>query len=387
MRLILFSDDPYLKTGFGQQIYRLGCGLKKMGHNINFVSNHITKDEIDNMPILSFNTVWPQIVDLIENKTYDALITLCDFPYILRFLDNEEFKKRWIAWFTLDGEVLPSAIKTIYSRINNLCVMSKFSYQNLIPFCNIKYIPPIISDDFYPLSNEKLRTINQLHNKFVVLENSRNQPRKYLPGLIKAWSQFSKDKNDVILLLNTDPLDPAGYNLFEVCKYYGLDSEKIKFTSSKPQEALDNIKLNFFLNLADVRVVFSTGEGGGVSILESIFCQTPIIMPNHTLYNEFSEIYDFIYPYDIAYEFIDPNFNSFRYYPDINSLVQQLEYFYEKKEKKELLNPVFHFRELFSEKNIAIQFNEILNTLPELQHKVNTEIENQEQKEFKYEFI
>ena len=74
--------------------------------------------------------------------------------------------------------------------------------------------------------------------------------------------------------MHTDPKDPNGPNLGAVVENLGLVNGEVMFSTDR----LEFDQLASLYNLADVTVNISDAEGFGLATLESLSCETPIIV-------------------------------------------------------------------------------------------------------------
>lgn len=115
------------------------------------------------------------------------------------------------------------------------------------------------------------------NKKFTVFWNSRNARRKN-PGSVAWWfADFLKQvpAGSARLLMHTDPKDVHGPDLEAIINELGLINGEVMFSPARigPQD------LAMMYNLADVTVSLSDAEGFGLSTMESLACETPIIVP------------------------------------------------------------------------------------------------------------
>ena len=98
-----------------------------------------------------------------------------------------------------------------------------------------------------------------------------------MSGTIVHWfKKFSEKvgKENVCLIMHTDPNDPYGQPLEHLMHHFGANSGEIKFSKQK----LDMQKLGALYNIADCTINVSDAEGFGLATLESLSCGTPIIV-------------------------------------------------------------------------------------------------------------
>jgi len=112
--------------------------------------------------------------------------------------------------------------------------------------------------------------------KMVFFWNNRNARRKQSGTLIFWFKKFldivGEDK--ATLLMHTDVKDPHGQDLEAIINYLKLTDGQVKFSTNKiPSE-----HLALLYNRADCTINISDAEGFGLATLESLSCETPIIV-------------------------------------------------------------------------------------------------------------
>ena len=75
--------------------------------------------------------------------------------------------------------------------------------------------------------------------------------------------------------MHTDPKDVHGPNLEAIINELGLINGEVMFSTGR----VNSPDLTAMYNLADVTVSLSDAEGFGLSTMESLACETPIIVP------------------------------------------------------------------------------------------------------------
>ena len=152
---------------------------------------------------------------------------------------------------------------------------------------NNTYIPHGINHkNFYPIDKTQKEWGDMINFKnvvtggrkydFIVFWNNRNIRRK-LPGdVIMAYKTFCdmlpKDKAEkCALVMHTQPQDPNGTDLPAVVDAVCPDYDVI-FSAQK----LDDQKLRFLYNIADIQINMASNEGFGLGTCEALMCGTPI---------------------------------------------------------------------------------------------------------------
>ena len=97
--------------------------------------------------------------------------------------------------------------------------------------------------------------------------------------LLNSWARFleiqqeKRGNKNSLLIMHTDPYDPAGPNLIEVAKSLKIENN-IRFS----MEILDKEQINVLYNISDFTLNISFAEGFGLSTLESLYTATPVIV-------------------------------------------------------------------------------------------------------------
>ncbi len=212
-------------------------------------------------------------------------------------------------WAIHWDEILRCADVNIAMAKSGEVIMTK----NNVP--NVRMIPHgVNTKDYFPKADrEVLRSRFGINKKFVVGFVGRNQIRKMIPRLMRGFANFSKGKDDVLLLLHTDSMAPGGEG-----RGWVIDGLTFKFERETQQDLaeakkvlltqneLDVIKrqgispdnMNDIYNLFDIFCYSTGGEGFGLPAIECQAAGTPILMSNNTtgpeLVGETGELIDLL---------------------------------------------------------------------------------------------
>jgi len=216
--ILWFMTDPRFYTW-----------LWEMEHEIRPLMPMVYYHVWDNLPHPLFNAKYYNSNDVIAtiSKVTDEVVKVVspdvDRHYIPHAVDSEVFKK------------LDSAL------------MSDFRKQNL-----------------------------EDENKFVFFWNNRNARRKLSGTLIYWFNDFLEivGRDKAMLLMHTDTKDPYGQDLDLIVKQLKLDQGQVMFS----REKISPEQLSMLYNMADCTVNIADAEGFGLATLESLSCETPIIV-------------------------------------------------------------------------------------------------------------
>ena len=113
-------------------------------------------------------------------------------------------------------------------------------------------------------------------NKFVVFWNNRNARRKQSGSLIFWFKKFLDEvgHDNATLIMHTDPKDVHGQDLEKIVRSLDLVNGEVLFSRAKVEPSV----LSLMYNMADCTINVADAEGFGLATLESLSCETPIIV-------------------------------------------------------------------------------------------------------------
>tara|TARA_R110002074_G_scaffold340664_2_gene511155 strand:+ start:1523 stop:2698 length:1176 start_codon:yes stop_codon:yes gene_type:complete len=218
-------------------------------------------------------------------------------PDILWFMTDPRF---WTWLWEMDHEVRPFMPMVYYHVWDNypypyfnkkyydsndvIATISKVTddiVKTVSPTIESHYIPHAVdSEIFKNLGTDIIENFKKSNmsdpDKFVFFWNNRNARRK-LSGSVVYWFKEFLDrvgKDKAMLLMHTDTKDPHGQDLDAIVKSLGLDDGSVMFSRDK----IEPEKLALLYNMADCTINVSDAEGFGLATLESLSCETPIIV-------------------------------------------------------------------------------------------------------------
>lgn len=234
-------------------------------------------------------------------QAYKPNITLliCDsfmIPYVTSMTFSPSIS---MFWFPSDGGFFPKDCWNIIKKFDVPVAFTKYAQKQLSDEHNIvteqiwEGVDPTIYHELKNVDELKMKWSSRCKNcngqtldlrKFkILLCNSRNQGRKMLPENVKAFSKLLKLREDVVLLFNADPEDPAQVNdLRSVAKLYGCD-DRVLFTDMNSYiEGLSDAEINELYNMMDVFFLLTSGEGYGLTFVESAMVGKCVITTDYT---------------------------------------------------------------------------------------------------------
>lgn len=314
--LLWLSDSPLTPTGYATistnicnrlsnewNIHYMGhnyIGLNQSPGDVKVLDGNRNKFTLYGMGREGYckDLILPRI-QILQPKVFGILLdTFMLYPWLL---DMNFSPAKSIFYFPSDGGGgLPLNCENIIRHMTVGVAMSKFAQRQAKEYYNIdtEYIPHAIDEKvYYPLPEEdrinlkknfEVMTIsggivkNVLANKFVVGTVSRNQGRKMLDRMFKAFEIFCRDKPDAILMLHSDPFDAAAvFDMPSLIRRYKLEN-RVVFSPMKFFEGRDYKKMNEVYNVMDVFLLPTSGEGFGIPIIEAMACKVPPVVTDYT---------------------------------------------------------------------------------------------------------
>jgi len=176
--------------------------------------------------------------------------------------------------------------KPWYDSTDVVVSISKLTYdivRKVVPsHKEVHYLPHTVDTNvFQKLSDEEIWKHRMEHfpetaEKTMFFFNSRNARRKQSGSLLFWFNDFLNKvgRDEAVLLMHTDPKDPHGQDLESIVNYLDLNEGQVYLSTNKIQSD----QLAVMYNFVDCTVAISDAEGFGLSALESLACETPIMV-------------------------------------------------------------------------------------------------------------
>lgn len=293
MRILWISDSPDTPSGFGN-VTRFVCeGLARRGHSVSIIGWQSKEPQDWNgckvfpaSGVLGSRSLYPFLV----RYRPEIVIALGDVwwlpyfsaPHVRRQMELTDTP--WALYFPIDGDMegggLPSSWIELLNEVDIPIAMSEFGRQAASQSrINCRYIPHGVDRSFFfpPADREQAKAEVDAQGKFLVLSDSRNQPRKMLPRLLDVFAKFAAGRPDVLLHLHTDPEDEftkSGIYSYDVradLRHLGIESE-VRFTPGMKVQRGGGVPLGqlaAYYRAADVHLLASSGEGFGLPTLQA----------------------------------------------------------------------------------------------------------------------
>ncbi len=307
IKVLCISDHPFSPSGVGTQTKYMIDALLKTGkfsfrclggamkhENYDPVKTEEWGDDLIVWPVDGYGT--PDIVrSMLRNEKPDILWFMTD-PRFWGWLWEMEDEIRphvpMVYYHVWDNKPYPKFNRVFYDSNDHVVAISKLTediVKNVasesVEQCRI---PHSVNTDIFKkhegFKAEEVMEMKRNHvlkpddneDKFVVFWNNRNARRKQSGTLIFWFKEFLDrvGKDNAVLIMHTDVRDQHGQDLEAIIKELGLKNREVIFSTMKvPPE-----HLSMMYNMADVTVNIADAEGFGLATLESLACETPIIV-------------------------------------------------------------------------------------------------------------
>ena len=296
IKVMTISDHPLSPSGVGTQTKYMIDYLWKTGKyefvcfggavkHADYRPQKIDAygDDVIIHPVDGYGTA-DQVRQALQVYKPDILWFMTDprfYEWLWDIEDEIRNKIPMVYYHVWDNYPYPKFNSKFYKSNDVVATISKLTddiVRTLAPEIRCEYIPHSVDlEVFKKLDEESVQEIKERHfgDKFAIFWNSRNARRKMSGSVIWWFSEFLKEvgKENACLVMHTDPKDPHGQDLEAIIAELGLVNGEVKFSMEKRNTQ----EMSVLYNCADVTVCASDAEGFGLSCLESLSCETPVI--------------------------------------------------------------------------------------------------------------
>ena len=297
-KILVIADSPLAPSGVGTQTrymieslletgeYSFVClagAIKHHDYRIQIVDPY--KEDWIIHPVDGYGN--PNIIrSMLERYKPDALWFMTDPRFYVWLWEMEDEIRSvcpMIYYHVWDNYPYPNFNKKYYDSNDAIITISKVTddiVRTVSPDIECIRVPHTVNTDVFYKSNSidvaKTREHMASKDQMLFFWNNRNARRKQSGTLIFWFKEFldiiGHDK--AVLCMHTEPKDPNGQDLIAITDKLGLTDGQIKISTNKvtPED------LALIYNCADCTVNISDAEGFGLSTLESLSCETPIIV-------------------------------------------------------------------------------------------------------------
>tara|TARA_A100001515_G_scaffold144740_2_gene149798 strand:- start:506 stop:1768 length:1263 start_codon:yes stop_codon:yes gene_type:complete len=300
-KILVLSDHPLSPSGVGTQTrYVIQALLETGRYKVLSFGGAIKHQDYRPVRVDPYGDDWiiqpvngygtPEMIrSTLRFEKPDAIWIMTDprfWGWLWEIEDEIRSLVPLVYYHVWDNYPLPVFNKANYTSNDVIACISKLTHEvvkGVAPEVESHYLPHAVDSKVFckkPKADvEALRKNSfgdEINNKFIVFWNNRNARRKQSGSLIFWFKKFLDiiGHENACLIMHTDVYDPNGQDLTAIVDSLGLINGEVKFSTNKiPPEHLALI-----YNMADCTINVSDAEGFGLATLESLSCETPIIV-------------------------------------------------------------------------------------------------------------
>ena len=303
IKVLLLGDHPMAPSGVGSQLkyiiepllrtgrYKficLGAAIKHEKYDTqNITGDGWSDDDWIIHPIDGYGNA-EMVRSILWTEKPDILLFMTDprfYPWLWQVENEIRPHIPMVYYHVWDNYPYPKYNKKWYDSTDVIASISKVTYDivNVVsPDTENHYIPHAVdSDVFKRLSDEEIsefkeNNLGENKDKMVFFWNNRNARRKQTGTLAMWFGEFAEEvgSENVCLIMHTDPKDSHGQDLEAIINDHDMSDGRIIISNQKVPPAA----LAMMYNMADCTLNISDAEGFGLSTLESLSTETPIIV-------------------------------------------------------------------------------------------------------------
>ena len=301
IKILTISDHPLLPSGVGSQTkYVIEALLQTGKFQVISLGGAVQHPDYTPTKTEQYGDDWIIFpVDGYSNADQVRATLLHHKPDVLWFMTDPRFYEwLWgiedevrslvpmVYYHVWDNYPYPTYNRRWYEATDVVATISKVTsdiVKTVSPDTEEHYVPHAVNTTifrkmFAPHELEVIKTMKEdnCKDKMVFFWNNRNARRKQSGSLIFWWKKFlDKVGHDkATLIMHTDVNDQHGQPLNYLLQELDLNAGQVQFSTQKmPPE-----QLAMFYNMADCTINIADAEGFGLATLESLACETPIIV-------------------------------------------------------------------------------------------------------------
>jgi glycosyltransferase involved in cell wall biosynthesis len=299
IKILTLSDHPFSPSGVAHMSKNIIEGMLATGkYKFLSLGGAIKHPDYRPQKTEQWGEDWIIVpVDGYGNQDMIRSILRTEKPDIIWFMTDPRF---WGWLWQMENEIRPNVPMVYYHVWDNypyptfnrkfylsndfIATISKVSddiVRNVTPEVQTQYVPHAVDTNIFNkvpsdvVAKFKKENLKIDDDRFIFFWNNRNARRKQSGSVIWWFAEFLKETGrKATLVMHTEPKDPNGQDLHAILRELGLTNREVLISEQKvpPQN------LALFYNAADATINISDAEGFGLATLESLACETPIIV-------------------------------------------------------------------------------------------------------------
>jgi glycosyltransferase involved in cell wall biosynthesis len=302
IKILTLSDHPFSPSGVGTQTKYIIEGMLATGkYQFLSLGGAIKHNDYRPQKTEQWGDNWIVVpVDGYGNQDMIRSIMRTEKPDIIWFMTDPRF---WGWLWSIENEIRPNVPMVYYHVWDNypyptfnrkfyqsndyVATISKVSddiVRTVAPDVPTQYVPHAVDTNIFKrLPEEEIVKFKKENLKIeagderpIFFWNNRNARRKQSGSVLWWFAEFldKVGKDKARLVMHTDPRDVHGQDLHAIIKERGLLNREVLLSEQK----VPSQNLAYFYNAADATINISDAEGFGLATLESLACETPIIV-------------------------------------------------------------------------------------------------------------
>jgi len=344
-RILIASDSPHIDTGYARVAREIGTMLSQTGNHV--VAQHCWFGGSSSklIPYRLFLTQGGNekeaVMDKYGQRSFpgivrefkpDLVLAIGD-EWMLRHYCAKPRRHKVVGYVPIDGHPVHHKWIETFNHMDHFVAYTKFGHS-VVTNQGIKTPVSVIphgveADTFYPyqpadrVAAKEWMFTGDAGCKYVVGVVARNNARKNLPALLKAFRVFirpwssckkcgqvyhvedlalcqvpgcgstefgrGKAKEDCRLYLHCAAKDHAGHDLYDLIHRYDLVGKVALPIGMEVGHGVTDSVMCKIYNAMDVFALPTSGEGWGLPILEAMASGTPTLTTNYSGHVEFAK--------------------------------------------------------------------------------------------------
>lgn len=350
MRVLIMTDNPNISTGMGRVGREIGLGLWKRGVDVHYLGWFGKTENKMPFPVYSTTNMYygaDVFVKVVEQVRPDIVLTVGD-RWMVEYIANPERVNRftrqtfsWVGYMPIDGNAqgdkLPDGWGDTVRSMDKVVAYTYYGQRiirNTCPELDVEVLyHGVDTKTYYPIKPEVAtkykKNLGILEDTVIFLVVARNQFRKNIPEILKAWKIFKgRGKYNAKIWLHMWFSDPMGWKLDQIICDYGLEKDVLFFEDiahgADNTKLLAEEKLNTLYNIGDV-FLLQSGEGFGLPTIEAMACAKPVILLDHSANTELGQDRGELVKVLCT---MAGKYSTERPYPDLNDMADKMEKLY-----------------------------------------------------------
>jgi len=279
------------RHGDKYSFFSLGGAIKHQDYTLQSVEPEKYGDRWRILPVDGYGT--DELVrSLLRSEKPDILWFMTDprfYPWLWNIEDEVRKCCPMVYYHVWDNFPAPKFNRKWYESNDLIATISKVTDKivgEASPNTDRIYVPHAVDDKVFKKLPESemvewkrafYNRFPQHEGKFLFFWNNRNARRKQSGTVVYWFSKYLEKygKDSAVLMMHTEPRDPHGQPLDYLIQEFGMEDGANTILSTvkvSPEE------LAKFYNAADCTINIADAEGFGLATLESLSCETPIIV-------------------------------------------------------------------------------------------------------------